>query len=192
MNSLKLVILLPFFSLMFGCGTPNIDPRTGLFEGEHLIIEFSEEMKTWKGYSIEQQNNLFMEFEKPGSGSNDILRTAVFRDMDKREAIAFLSEVTAEPEREGCDQFFNSNLEYPLDTPYQVRYWETLCIKNDGKQVKELHLGILGEDALYLIQKRWREKVSQEEVNLWKGRLGKIYVCDTRTDIAPCPITEGF
>lgn len=72
-----------------------------------------------------------------------------------------------------------------------VKYWETLCIEDSKSQRKELNLGILGNDKLYLIQRRWKTKVPEEDVNLWKSRFEEIYLCDTRIDDAPCPKTTG-
>lgn len=191
MRKLKNLAWAFFFMVILVSGCSNIDTQTGMLKGENLIIDYPEDMKAWKAYVAEDEHHTALRFEKPGGDEGDVLRVGIFGSIHGEDGEKFLRDLAGETEREGCSQFINTSLKYPMESIYMVKYWETLCIEDSKSQRKELNLGILGNDKLYLIQRRWKTKVPEEDVNLWKSRFEEIYLCDTRIDDTPCPKTTG-
>ena len=72
---------------------------------------------------------------------------------------------------------------------YFFHLFITICGVNPNTQKHEFTMvkTILGTDALYIIQKAWKYKPTNSQIQDWSKAFSKVFICDTRNETAPCP-----
>jgi len=72
---------------------------------------------------------------------------------------------------------------------YPVLVWLLDCPKNPQTSEPEMtwFKAIAGNDSFYLVQKAFKFKPSQEQIDRWMAYLKSVAVCDTRIAARACP-----
>lgn len=76
---------------------------------------------------------------------------------------------------------------------YATAFFAEDCPKNPktGQPEHAMMKAIRGADNFYVVQKSWRTPPTKAQVALWSYRLGRVSVCDSRRQDAPCPKTTA-
>ena len=179
----NILIVSALILLLAGCASPAFN--SDMYQGEHLITPYYADVEDWE-VSEQQVNNFSSRiWQQPGKGMADAYSVSVF--YDQVSVTSQRRNLLDAPGLKACDTFTSTTLSFPLDLPYPIEYWETLCANNNGTRAKLLHLIIQGKNNVYHIQKSWQGDIPANLVQQWKTKFETIFVCDTRTNAVECP-----
>jgi hypothetical protein len=89
--------------------------------------------------------------------------------------------------RKACHKYSSQILGNILDNGYPTLTSTSTCVRGDRFKSVTLRKVISGRDALYVVQKVWKDPVSSDSWNRWLGYLKRLRLCDDRTAEHPCP-----
>lgn len=175
------LFFIAFFSLcILGCAS-----QTSVYQGEHLVMPFIEEIKGWQLFQQEERGYRSNMWQKPGKRWVDTYAVSIYYgqspDLNVKRA-----EMDA-PGQRHCQKFESITLEHPKAIADEVLYWQTQCIQDDKVTAKVLHLMISGKESYYQIQKVWKMDVETEKFDTWRERFEQTFVCDMKDTSNPCP-----
>ena len=94
---------------------------------------------------------------------------------------------------ESCPGSEFRTLAKEVESGYAVAVWLQICPSNKATGKPEITLlkAVLGNDSLYVLQKAFKFKPSQEQVTKWMAYLRDARVCDSRIPERACPAVKS-
>jgi hypothetical protein len=89
----------------------------------------------------------------------------------------------------GCAGSQTESVSQGVQNGYPTAVWLLVCPKNSetGKTEMTWFKAIQGNDSLYVVQKAFKFRPSQEQIAEWTRYLQTATVCDSRLPDRPCP-----
>jgi len=138
----------------------------------------------WKAYSkVESDGKKAMWRNK---GGFEILQTFVSYRRSANHSVEGIKLAGENSYKKSCSKFYSETISKSTANGYKSITWKIVCKVNSNFTVTVLHKGITGNDAIYLVQKIWKLKVSKKSEAIWYRYLDQIYVCDSRLKKSPC------
>jgi len=159
-------------------------------DGEKLIT-FTVDLDKWERHNKDQLKSKSLvwfkkELRKEGRPFDDFYMVNIYNQSEND--LDHMRNRYDTPGRTYCDEFKSIDLPGVINQNYDAMLWRTECIKSRAPEARIIHLTIKGKRHIYHIQKGWRGKVEQTEVDEWVDRIKKIHLCDINREDAPCPV----
>lgn len=113
--------------------------------------------------------------------TNETFKILIFHHRIKPEPEQFRSGMDDAARQNLMLAFESKELKKGLVNNYPMVFWQTEATLKNGVKILSLFLYVKGNDATYLVQKRWTDlKISDSEMKTWNDYMLTISVCDNR------------
>lgn len=164
-----------------------------LIDAENLLFSPPKDFKI--GFQSNRDNRLMTEWVPPAETVEDwtqMLTVQIYRGA-KVDAPTFLQGV-GKRYMDACPGTTAKGIFTGQNNGYVVSMLVLKCPKNPGtgKPETTAFRVIKGEDALYSVQRAWRDVPSDQDLDDAMHALAKVTVCDTRAAAHPCPSFDSL
>ena len=178
---MKYIIIFFIIAFVIPCVASEWD------EGENLIVKGDLETDNWDIKRKESEHLTTTIWISKEQRNKDIFVITVFKSPEGK--VEEFRKYKEAPSKKQCSKVKYEDLDY-VHNKLPAIFWYTDCTLKNDNILKMVHLAIKGNYSFYHLRKIWKYDVTESEVNEWKNRIGKAYVCDTRSEDNMCP--EGF
>ena len=171
---MKINILVSFLLLAIaGCSTMQ---RGGLVD-ENILLKLPIPGSGWTNQSGEKGDDSIMIWQK----KDEFFKVTISHDRFRPEPGRFRSGMDDAARQNLTTEFQSKELKAGLVNNYPMILWQTEATLKSGAKTENLFLYIKGNDATYLVDRRWiQTQVSDAEKQLWIDYMSTISVCDNR------------
>jgi hypothetical protein len=168
-------LLLPIFLLLglTGCSTMQ---RGGLVD-ENILLKLPIPGSGWINQSGKKGDDSIMIWQK----KDEWFKITISHDRFRPEPGRFRSGMDDAARQNLTTEFKSKELKAGLVNSYPMILWQTEATLKSGAEDLHLFLYIKGNDATYLIDRRWIQmRIPDAERQQWVDYLSTISVCDNR------------
>jgi hypothetical protein len=168
-------LLLPIFLLLGLTGCSSIQ-RGGLVD-ENILLKLPIPGSGWTNQSGEKGDDSIMIWQKNDEWFKITISHVRFRPEPGR----FRAGMDAAATENFTTSFESKELKEGLVNNYQMILWQTEATLKSGAKTVNLFLYIKGNDATYLVNRRWIHlQVPDAERQQWIDYMSTISICDNR------------
>ena len=169
----KFVIATSALLILAGCSTA---PPNGPVD-ENILVHLPIPDSDWSIRSGERGNESIRMWEK----ENELFKITINHNRFRPEPAQFRLGMDEVAEKNLTTDFHSKELKEGSVNNYPMILWQTEATLKSGSKALSLLLYIKGNDATYLVDRRWIDmQVPDEEKQLWINYMLSISVCDNR------------
>jgi hypothetical protein len=144
---------------------------------ENILLKVPIPGSGWANQSGEKGDESIMMWQK----KDEWFKITISHDRFRPEPGRFKSGMDEAAKQNFTTDFQSKELKEGLVNNYPMILWQTEAILKSGAKTLNLFLYIKGNDATYLVNRRWiHMQVPDAEKQLWIDYMSTVSVCDNR------------
>lgn len=144
---------------------------------ENILIRLPIPDSGWTTHSGENGRESIKMWTK----QNESFRVSIMHGRKPAKPEDFRTGMNNAARGQLASDFASTELKQGLVNNYPMEFWQTKITLKDGTRIVSLFLSIEGNDAAYLVQKRWTNtEVPDANLKEWTDYIQTISVCDNR------------
>ena len=169
----KNLIVSIFLFILMACSTT----QSGSFVDENILLKAPIPGSGWKTRASENGHDTLQWWVKKGES----FKLTIMRDRFRPEPEEYRAGLDDAAKQDFVSDLRSEVLKRGTVNNYPMILWRTIAAFKDGSKTFNLLLYIKGNDATYLVQRRWDSpQVTDDEKKLWIDYMLTISVIDNR------------
>ncbi|GAA5215189.1 hypothetical protein ACFSJ3_01715 [Corallincola platygyrae] len=165
-------------------GCSNTDEEEVKYKGESLFQPMPLPEGSWERFTHIYPDAKRVTWGRVGK--KDVLEVVTF-PKQKRGDLEKYRAFHDQKLEQACNSFSSKLFDTVVRNGYTEMLWQTSCLDSESEVARfSFHLSVSGNDAFYVLSRKWVEAPTEASKNAWLDYFSEVYVCDDRLPQSPC------